>query len=78
MKNHKSHYTGSQSVVGKESDYRSRGRWFDPSPVPYFCGCWSSNNFYDHSPPSTGCCQYVQVVLVNPFVKLAHEKSVVR
>ena len=34
-----------------ESDCRSRGREFDPGPVPYFCGDWSWNNFYGHSPP---------------------------
>ena len=33
------------------SDCRSRGREFDPSPVPYFRGDWSWNNFYGHSPP---------------------------
>ena len=41
-------YTGPKSAVGNmsgnmsdnrcESDYRSRGREFDPSPVPYFHG----------------------------------------
>ena len=31
------------------SDYRSRGREFDPSPVPYFRGDWSWNDFYGHS-----------------------------
>ena len=36
--------TGSRSSVGNvsgnrcESDCRSRGREFDPGPVPYFCG----------------------------------------
>ena len=36
--------TGPRSAVGNvsgnrcESDYRSRGREFDPSPVPYFPG----------------------------------------
>ena len=34
-----------------ESDCRSRGREFDPDPVPYFLGDWSWNNFYGHSPP---------------------------
>ena len=34
-----------------ESDCRSRGREFDPGPVPYFRGDWSWNNFYGHSPP---------------------------
>ena len=34
-----------------ESDCRSRGREFDPSPVQYFRGDWSWNNFYGHSPP---------------------------
>ena len=37
-------YTRPKSAVGNmsgnrcESDYRSRGREFDPSPVPYFHG----------------------------------------
>ena len=50
-------YTGPHSAVGNvsgyrcESDCRSRGREFDPSPVPYFCRDWSWNNFYGHSPP---------------------------
>ena len=43
------------------SDCRSRGREFDPGPVPYFRGDWSWNNFYGHSPPfrwfKKGCCQ---------------------
>ena len=34
-----------------QSDCRSRGREFDASPVPYFRGDWSWNNFYSHSPP---------------------------
>ena len=29
----------------------SRGREFDPGLVPYFCGDWSWNYFYGHSPP---------------------------
>ena len=33
------------------SDCRSRGREFDPGPVPYFREDWSWNNFYSHSPP---------------------------
>ena len=60
--------TGPRSAVGNvsgnrcESDCRSRGREFDPGPVPYFRGDWSWNNFYGHSPPSAesfkkGCCQ---------------------
>ena len=49
--------TGPRSAVGKvsgnrcESDFRSRGREFDPGPVPYFRGDWLWNNFYIHSPP---------------------------
>ena len=49
--------TGPRSAVGNVSghrcvsDCRSRGREFDPGPVPYFCGDWSWNNFYGHSPP---------------------------
>ena len=50
-------FTGPCSAVGNVSGYRcmsdcrSRGREFDPSPVPYFRGDWSGNNFYVHSPP---------------------------
>ena len=49
--------TGPCSTVGNisgyrcEADCRSRGREFDPGPVPYFRGDWSWNNFYGHSPP---------------------------
>ena len=49
--------TGLRSTVGNVSGYRcvsdcrSRGREFDPGPVPYFRGDWSWNNFYGHSPP---------------------------
>ena len=49
--------TGPCSAVGNvsgnrcESACRSRGREFDPGPVPYFRGVWSWNNFYGHSPP---------------------------
>ena len=48
--------TGPRSAVGNVSGYRcvsdcrSRGREFDPGPVPYFRGDWSWNNFYGHSP----------------------------
>ena len=50
-------FTGPRSPVGNVSGYRcvsdcrSRGREFDPGPVPYFRGDWSWNNFYGHSPP---------------------------
>ena len=50
-------FTGPGSAVGNvsgnrcESDCRSRGRVFDPGPVPYFRGDWSWNNFYGHYPP---------------------------
>ena len=30
--------TGSRSAVGNMSDCRSRGREFDPGPIPYFRG----------------------------------------
>ena len=49
--------TGLRSAVGSvsgnrwESNCRSRGREFDPGPVPYFRGDWSWKNFYGHSPP---------------------------
>ena len=48
---------GLRSAVGNVSGYRcvsdcrSRGREFDPGPVPYFRGDWSWNDFYSHSPP---------------------------
>ena len=59
---------GPRSAVGNvsgyrcASDWRSRGREFDPGPAPCFCGDWSWNDFYGHSPPSAdsfkkGCCQ---------------------
>ena len=47
---------GPRSAVGNVSGYRcvsdcrSRGREFDHSPVPYFRGDWSWNDFYGHSP----------------------------
>ena len=50
-------HTGPRSAVGNVSGYRcvsdctSRGREFDPGPVPYFRGDWSWNNFYGHSLP---------------------------
>ena len=53
----KASVTGPRSAVGNvsgyrcEADCRSRGREFDPGPVPYFRGDWSWNNFYGHSPP---------------------------
>ena len=48
---------GPLSAVGNVSGYRcvsdcrSRGREFDPGPVPYFRGDWSWNYFYGHSTP---------------------------
>ena len=51
------HITGPRSAVSNvsgnrcESDCRSRGRKFDPGPVPYFRGDWSWNYFYGHPPP---------------------------
>ena len=48
---------GPRSAVGNVSGYRcvsdcrSRGREFDPGPVPYFREDWSWNDFYGHSPP---------------------------
>ena len=54
---HVLHYTGPHSAVGNtsgnrcESDCRSRGRKFNPGPVPYFPGDWSRNDFYGHSSP---------------------------
>ena len=48
---HKRSAVGYVSGNRWESDCRSRGPEFDPGPVPYFCGDWSWNNFYNHSPP---------------------------
>ena len=50
-------HTGPRSAVGNVSgnrwdpNCRSRGREFNPGPVPYFHGDLSWNNFYDHYPP---------------------------
>ena len=44
---HSRRFTGPRSAVGSVSGYRcmsdcrSRGREFDPGPVPYFRGDWS-------------------------------------
>ena len=52
-----SKYTGPRSTVCNvsgnrcESDCRSRGRELNPSPVPFFRGDRSLNNFYGHSLP---------------------------
>ena len=68
------------------SDCRIRGREFDPGPVPYLDGDWSSNNFYCHSPFfrwfKKGCCQLQAKVCArstgfNQLVKLAQEKKIV-
>ena len=48
---------------------------------PYFCGDWSWNTFYDHSPPTANSKwvivsykrKYVQEVLVIHLVKLAQK-----
>ena len=45
------HAVGNVSGYRCVSDCISRGREFDPSPVPYFRGDWSWNDFYGHSPP---------------------------
>ena len=45
--NKQTNHTGLPGAVINESDCRSRGREFDPSQVPYFCGDLS--NFYGHS-----------------------------
>ena len=75
--------TWPRSAIGSQSDCRSRGREFDPGPVPYFRGDWSWNIFYGHSPPSADSRRvgvsykrkYVHKVLVNRFVKLSQEKT---
>ena len=90
VKNFQKLHTWPRSAVGNasgnrfKSDSRSRGREFDPSPVPYFLGDWSWNNFYGHSPPFRWIIQeglfisykqkYVHEVLVNCLFKLAQEK----
>ena len=85
-------WTGPRSAVGNvsdnrcESDCRSRGREFDPGPVPYFCGDWSWNNFYGHSPSAesfkNGCCQLQAKVCARStgllLVQACPGKSVVR
>lgn len=45
-------HAGPCSAIGSEPNCYSRCRGFDPSPVPYFCGEWSWNIFYCHSPPA--------------------------
>ena len=86
--------TGPRSAVGNVSGYRcvsdcrSRGREFDPGPVPYFRGDWSWNNFYGHSPPFRWFIQegllsvtresMCTKLLVNRLLKPAQEKSVVK
>ena len=84
---------GRRSTVGNVSGYRcvsdcrSRGRKFDPGPVPYFRGDWSWNDFYGHSPPSAdsfkkGCCQLQAKVCARitgwTLVQACPGKSVVR
>ena len=61
--------TGPRSAVGNMSCYRcvsdcrSRGREFDPGPIPYFRGDWSWNNFYGHSPPFRWFIHYQEGLL---------------
>ena len=70
-------WCGPHSPVGNMSDCRSRGWEVDPGQVPYFCGDWSWNNFYGHSPTfrwfkkSCHKRKYVHKVLGNCWVKLA-------
>ena len=78
-------FTWPRSAVGNMSDYRSKGREFDPGPFQYFCGDRSWNNFTAILLPSADSRRvvvsykrvYVHEVLVNRLVKLAQEKSVV-
>ena len=73
--------TGPRSAVGNvsgnrcESDCRSRGREFDPGPVPYFRGDFSSLPL-NHSRRVVVSYErkYVHEVLVNCLFKLAQEK----
>ena len=90
VKKNQNIFTEPSSAVGKvsgnrcESDCWSRGREFDPSPVSYFHGDRSWDNFYGHSPPFGWIIQeglfvsykrkYVHEVLFNCLFKLAQEK----
>ena len=67
------------------SDCRSRGREFDPGPVPYFRGDHEIISMASLLPSADSRRavvvykqKYVPEVLFNCFVKLAQEKSVVR
>ena len=86
--------TGPRSAVGNVSGYRcvsdcrSRGREFDPGPIPYFRGDWSWNNFlrsfsslpliYSRRVVVSYKRKYVHKLLVNRLLKPAQEKSVVK
>ena len=69
-------------AVGNVSGYRcvsdcnSRGREFDPGPVPYFRGDWSWKNFYGHSPPFCWMIHSRRVV-VSYKRKYVHELLVI-
>ena len=73
--------TGPRSAVGNvsgnryESDCRSRGREFDPGPVPYFRGDFSALPL-NHSRRVVVSYKrkYVHELLVNCLFKLAQEK----
>ena len=69
---------GPRCTVSSEFDCRSRGHEFIPGLIPNFCGDWSWNHFYGHSPPLADSWKavisykYVHKVLVNHLlVKLA-------
>ena len=78
-------FTGPRSAVGNMSGYRcvtdcrSRGREFDPGPVPYFRGDWLrsfSSLPLNHSRRVVVSYKrkYVHEVLVNRLFKFAQEK----
>ena len=82
----KFHENGPRSAVDSVSGYRcvsdcrSRGREFDPGPVPYFRGDWSWNDFYGHSPPFRWFIQegLLSVTSESMCTKYCPGKSVVR
>ena len=50
-KNNNISIAGPHSAISSVSDFRSRGREFDPGLAPYFHGDRSRNIFYGLSPP---------------------------
>ena len=58
-----------QAPLAQSVDYRSRGREFDPGPIPYFRRDRSWNYFYGNSHPST----HSRRVVVSYNWKYVHE-----